>query len=200
MIRRLEDPGFVKIEYTRKIADERYKFFESSCGFEPLPLRQIRRVPCVRRVERLVHIELNQYRRECTTCTRRLECGAMHTEWFEIEEEKTMAVMENWALWMSDAAPYNVNCQLKNVWELCQRDIGGIGLSPTSTDVIEAWHRQQAQEDVLLAEFSRLQVGSKSVASRGFKLMGQTSAAAALGNPSDLEKLETPNWPLVLKR
>lgn len=49
-------------------------------------------------IERLVHIELNQYRRECTTCTRRLECGAMHTECFEIEGDKPMAVMENWAL------------------------------------------------------------------------------------------------------
>jgi len=32
MIKRVEDPGFVKIGYTRNIADERYKFFESSCG------------------------------------------------------------------------------------------------------------------------------------------------------------------------
>ncbi|KAK1056329.1 hypothetical protein LTR74_014989 [Friedmanniomyces endolithicus] len=100
---------------------------------------------------------------------------------------------------MSDAAPYNANGQLKKVWELYQRDLGGIGLSPTSTDVIEAWRRQRAQEDIVLAKFSRLQVGSKSVASRGFKLMGQTSAAAALGDPSDLEKLETPNLPLFLK-
>lgn len=182
MIKRVEDPGFVKIGYTRNIADERYKFFESSCGFEPLPLRQIRRIPCVRRVERLVHNELNRFRRECTTCMRRLECGALHTEWFEVEGERAMAVMESWALWMSDAAPYCADGQLQEFWEQHQYKLEEIGLWPTSTNVIEAWHRQQALESSLVVEFSRLQVGLKSVGRRNVT----QPSVAALEAPSDL--------------
>jgi hypothetical protein len=192
MIKRLEDPGFVKIGYTQKIADVRYKFFESSCGFEPLPLRQIRRVPSVRRVERLVHNELNQYRRECTTCTRRLECGALHTEWFEVEEERAMAVMENWALWMSDAAPYRADGRLQHFWGQHLRNLEEIGLWPTSTNVIEAWHKQQAQERSLVVGFSRLQIGLKSVERRTQPL------AAALEAPSQLEPPISSSAPFVL--
>lgn len=55
IIERATDPGYVKIGYTTKGADDRFAYFESHCGFVPVPLRQLRHVPSVWRVERLVH-------------------------------------------------------------------------------------------------------------------------------------------------
>jgi hypothetical protein len=80
MVQRREDPGFFKIGITKRVADLRFAFFQSSCDFEAVPVRQIRRVACVGRVERLVQVELTWYRRESTTCGNMRECRTLHSE------------------------------------------------------------------------------------------------------------------------
>lgn len=58
MITRHADPGFFKIGMTPMVADDRFALLEYFCGHVVIPLRQIRKVPYIRRVENLVHAEL----------------------------------------------------------------------------------------------------------------------------------------------
>nr|POF01220.1 hypothetical protein CFP56_21168 [Quercus suber] len=48
MVKRAEDQGLLKIGITHRVANDKFAYFESVCGFVSLPLRQIRRFPCVR--------------------------------------------------------------------------------------------------------------------------------------------------------
>ncbi|KAB8236029.1 uncharacterized protein BDW43DRAFT_17937 [Aspergillus alliaceus] len=64
-----------------------YPYTPSSPGPSKGPaLEPGRKVPYVHRVERLIHLELNDHRvRDMGKCE---ECGKMHQEWFEISAEK----------------------------------------------------------------------------------------------------------------
>lgn len=93
MLRRQEDPGFLRIGYTKQIADMQFDFFQSECGFDPIPIRQIRRVACVRRVERFVHTELIERRKESTACAGNPKCETLHSEWFAEEQDRADSVM-----------------------------------------------------------------------------------------------------------
>lgn len=146
MLRRHEDLGFVKIGITYRIADDRFSYFTSSCGFVPTPLRQIRHVSYVRRLERIIHAELKSYRRECTTCSHRTDCGALHKEWFEVDEDLSLEVLEKWARWMTYADPYSVDGCLKTMWMDLHLEIRGCGQLPTSEKFTEALKAQQARE------------------------------------------------------
>lgn len=161
MVERREDPGFFKIGVTKQVADLRFAFFQSSCGFEPVPLRQIRRVACVGRVERLVQAELTQHRRESTTCRDRRECRTLHSEWFEGDTDPAICVMEKWARWMNDADPYEVEGQLKTTWVKILCELEEKHLPPTCNNIVEASERQQAQEHSLISMFRELRIGQK---------------------------------------
>lgn len=161
MLRRHDDPGFLKIGITNMIADDRFRYISSSCGFEPIPLRQIRHIPYVKRVERLVHTELMSYRRECTTCIHRVECATLHAEWFEVDEDFALAVMQRWARWMFEADPYDIDGKLKTSWMQLYHDLRDSGQLLTSIRIVEVLEAQQAQEDALVAQFSRMSIGRK---------------------------------------
>jgi hypothetical protein len=54
------------------------------------------KVPHVQRIEKLVHIELVNYRKK-----RRCEgCGKTHIEWFDIDEAKAVKVYQKWRDWI----------------------------------------------------------------------------------------------------
>ncbi len=60
----------------------------------------VRKVPCVKRVERLIHLELaeRQVKRQCTAC------GKEHREWFEVEASQAGVrgvdeVVRRWVGW-----------------------------------------------------------------------------------------------------
>jgi hypothetical protein len=164
MVRRLEDPGFVKIGITYKIADYRFSFFTSACGFEPIPLRQIRHVPYVRRVERLVHTELKSYRRGCTTCINRAECETLHTECVQVKEEVAPDIMEAWARWANYADPYSVDGKLEASWMDLELEIRHRGQLPTSdkiTKELQAQQVQQAQENAFVSLFANMSLRRK---------------------------------------
>ena len=161
MVERREDPGFFKIGITKQVADLRFAFFQSSCGFEAMPVRQIRRVACVGRVERLVQAELSQYRRESTTCGNRRECRTLHSEWFEGDTDPAIRVMEKWARWTTDADPYEVSGQLKTFGVKFLCELEQKHLSPTCRNMVEASERQQAQERPLINMFHELRIGKR---------------------------------------
>ena len=161
MVERREDPGFFKIGITKQVADLRFAFFQSSCGFEPVPVRQIRRVACVGRVERLVQAELIRYRGESTTCGNRRECRTLHSEWFEGDKDPAIHIMGEWARWMTEADPYEVSGQLKTSWVKILREVEENCLQPTCKNLVKAYERAQAQENLLISMFSELRIRRK---------------------------------------
>lgn len=156
MIERAIDPGYVKIGCTAKVADDRFAYSESSCAFVPLPVRQLRHVPSVRRVERLVHNELARYRRESTTCVDNPTCGAMHSEWFQVDREHAIEVMVRWTQWMSEADPYDVDGQLRTSWVQLFHDLVFAGKLPTNAEISGYSRKQEKEQQSLLDQFTNL--------------------------------------------
>jgi hypothetical protein len=156
VIERPTDPGYVKIGYTTKVADDRFVYFETHCGFVPVPVRQLRHVPSVWRVERLVHNELSRYRRQSTTCVDNPTCGSLHSEWFQVDKEQAIEVMVRWSNWMSEADPYDVDGRLKLAWVQLYRDLASIGKLPTSAEVMAHWRQQEEEHQLLVDQFANL--------------------------------------------
>ena len=107
MFRSEADHGFIKIGYTTQVLDTRLASIQEECGYTPIPIRQIRGVPNVERVEQLVHAELAQQRRRTTACLDKPKCNTVHKEWFETAESLALKVMENFSRWMLEAEPYD---------------------------------------------------------------------------------------------
>ena len=66
----------------------------------------VRKVPCVHRVERLIHLELAGQRKKQEECE---TCGREHREWFEVEASKSGvravdAVVRKWVGWAEEEA------------------------------------------------------------------------------------------------
>ncbi|KAM0263414.1 hypothetical protein ACHAQJ_001270 [Trichoderma viride] len=93
---------FVKLGYTIRSPDERYKEWELSCNRVPKPLYEDAiSVPNAHRVEALCHAELDYCRRrvDCTGCLKQ------HIEWFEIAPREAISVIQKWSKWMA-SHPY----------------------------------------------------------------------------------------------
>jgi len=90
----------------------------------------------------------------CTSV--RMWCGAPHTDEFEVDEGQAFAVMKYWALWMSDAAPFQADGRLTAFWQTYEHRLDEQGQSLTSAFVIGAWREQQAEKESLVAHLSRL--------------------------------------------
>jgi len=153
---REKDLGHVKIGFTTMVADDRFVSFESLCGFIPIPLRQIRHVPCIRRTERLVHSELGQHRKYCTTCVNNPNCRTLHSEWFEVGKRHAMEIMGRWARWMTEADPYEVDGSLKTYWDRIFKGLKARHQLLASKEVLEIWERQRAQDDLLVKRLESL--------------------------------------------
>jgi hypothetical protein len=166
IIERVTDPGYVKIGYTTIVADDRFAYFESYCGFVPVPIRQFRHIPSVWRVERLVHNELSRYRRQSTTCVDNPTCGSLHSEWFQVDKEHAIEVMVRWSKWMSEASPYDVNGLLKTAWVQLYSDLASVSKLPTSAEAIEHWRQQEKEERLLVDQFASLGLKKTPLMSR----------------------------------
>lgn len=70
-------------------------YHQSSRDGEPL------KIPHVHRIEKLMHIELDNYRKK-RTCD---GCGKNHIEWFDIDEAKAKDVFQKWRDWINQK-PY----------------------------------------------------------------------------------------------
>jgi len=78
------------------------------------------KVPHVNRVEKLVHAELQEFRKSTKTCT---GCGKKHDEWFEVDEDHAMAVFMKWKKWIK-TSPYEQN--EKGEWRLRKSEMKGL--------------------------------------------------------------------------
>ncbi|KAI4210045.1 MAG: hypothetical protein LQ351_007095 [Letrouitia transgressa] len=93
--------GLVKIGWTSRGVDDRLNDWRQSCGHLPrriFPTEYITKpIPHAKRVERLIHAELNGVRRREAKCGK---CSSSHWEWFEVSNAKAIAVAEKWTAWM----------------------------------------------------------------------------------------------------
>lgn len=64
-------------------------------------ISQTRMMRYARRVEQLVHWELDAYRRK-EHCTR---CNRVHREWFDVSKEVVLEAVERWEVWVASHSP-----------------------------------------------------------------------------------------------
>jgi hypothetical protein len=105
-------PGLRKIGYSKNVLT-RQKQWDASCRrhhvYKPLP--DDGGVLHARRVEKLIHAELKDFRKraECDQCKRR------HCEWFEVSEEHLEKVFLKWKDWI-EQRPYEQD--FGDIWRL----------------------------------------------------------------------------------
>ncbi|KAI4160392.1 MAG: hypothetical protein LQ342_005803 [Letrouitia transgressa] len=106
--------GLAKIGWTRKDVDDRLKGWRRQCGHLPrriFPTEYVTKpIPHAKRVELLIHAELNGMRRRECECDK---CGKSHNEWFEVSNARAIAVAEKWTAWMLKE-PYADDGKLKD--------------------------------------------------------------------------------------
>lgn len=105
-------PGYLKIGFTTRSIECRKNDISRRCNIYLQTVidedqSQFRHCYIV---ERLVHMELNAYRR-----TQLCNCGTEHQEWFEIEEERALEVVGRWRRWVIDAL--DSTGQLRSYWQ-----------------------------------------------------------------------------------
>ena len=77
-------------------------------------------------VENLIHTELSNYRRifKCKRCgighmlnPNKHESRVSHGEWFEIDKDKALEVVERWRRWAIEQEPYTLYGELRDFWD-----------------------------------------------------------------------------------
>ena len=98
--------GFVKIGYTTRSSATRHEEWAFYCNRKPKtlypdPANPQLPVPNARRVEALCHAELKHrnIRIDCHGCSK------PHIEWFQVDLEEAIAVIQKWSKWML-TSPY----------------------------------------------------------------------------------------------
>jgi hypothetical protein len=112
----LENFGAVKIGMTNNLA-RRLADWNRACNrthmYHPASQRgEISKIPHVSRIEKLIHIELKQCRKQrwCESC------GKNHVEWFVVGETLVTQIFRKWHDWIMQK-PYALNAITKE-WEL----------------------------------------------------------------------------------
>ena len=124
-------PRFCKIGRTEAL-DKRLSEIKNHVGGEMVEIFSFR-MTCANRVEKLIHLELQEERRQFH-CQK---CSAVHDEWFELGKEgikRTKTVVERWEKWVAKR-PYNGK-RLR--WRERLR-IDLLGLSQKNRDSLWPW-------------------------------------------------------------
>ena len=117
ILRRIQEPRFLKIGRTTKDIKDRQKAIEPCVGkTEVIYGKDLVQVSNHTRLERLIHTEL--WRRErkfqCFNCSQKHQS---HREWFEgISDEEAIEVVNRWRNWML-SEPYRSG-KLRFLWQL----------------------------------------------------------------------------------
>jgi hypothetical protein len=131
--------GYYKVGLTTDLAP-RLQSWEKQCGRElmsyfPRSEEDLRPVPHISRVERLIHAELAEYRRKEERC-QGTTCGKSHQEWFEVDEQLALRVVRKWIAWMRKE-PY-VQINGGSTWVLDIHLVGSIKeiCTPLSKEIL----------------------------------------------------------------
>jgi hypothetical protein len=105
-----EQEGLYKIGYAMNVTKRKHAL-EWNCGIQVKTTDVWGKIECIKRTERLVHIDLDHRRRKWKC----VKCGHTHGEWFEVDEDLAIATVDRWVTWMR-RTPYNEDATLKRVW------------------------------------------------------------------------------------
>ncbi|BCS19429.1 GIY-YIG nuclease family protein [Aspergillus puulaauensis] len=125
--------GHVKIGYAKDI-EKRMNEWSKQCGRTPekyFPSEQtdLEPVPHRFRVEQLVHAELARYRKVEPKCGK---CGRRHVEWFEVDVNFAISVVQKWVNWMRERPYEPVELENGGIrWVLSKRHMDNIALLST---------------------------------------------------------------------
>ena len=114
-------PGFVKIGMTKEPPQKRINNQSARCKlvYQLIYDHQGKSFPHFAIVEKLIAKDLQNYRRKftCSNCKRpHAEKGTEHGEWYEIDEEAALRVIEKWRQWIVKYAPYTPDQRLHAYW------------------------------------------------------------------------------------
>jgi len=99
----LEHFGMAKIGFTKDLK-ARLQQWNTKCKRTHSYHGELAQIPHVSRIERLMHIELKEYRMQ-----RRCEgCPATHREWFNVGEMQAVRVFRKWQEWI-EMEPYKLD-------------------------------------------------------------------------------------------
>ena len=100
-----EDPGYVKIGYTKQRAETRLGQWSCTCGQHAIEAYVSDWMPHAKRIERLITVELQLAgsRVEEKNCR---GCCKNHKEWFSISVSRAKEVVDHWTTWMKKFQPY----------------------------------------------------------------------------------------------
>ena len=105
-------PGFIKIGYTSKTPESRMLDQWYNCQPGSTIVHQVR-VAFPRRVEELIHRELQAVRHKIITCR---VCGRSHNEWFRASTADVVAILDAWASISVKSPVYAPNGLLNSWW------------------------------------------------------------------------------------
>ncbi|KAJ1323555.1 GIY-YIG nuclease family protein [Microdochium nivale] len=138
-----EDPGFVKIGWTKhSTVQRRLDGLASDCGYTPkLLYASPREVPFAQRAETLVHYELAHERRVERVCR---QCRSSHQEWFEVDISRAVAVVKAWEVLMmlpDNKGLYDAGSgRLTDSWALILSSLVGSGLTVTAKALADHYY------------------------------------------------------------
>jgi len=117
---RAKPEQWVKIGITRNM-EERKKSLSARCGIRDLTdcddvLEEPMPMPLLRRVERLCHEELDNFRRPLDCNETDTGCDTVHKEWFNVTEEVAIRTVKRWLSFISQS-PYSRHGNLQSEWE-----------------------------------------------------------------------------------
>ena len=151
---RASSPGYVKIGWSAHTATYRVGQW-SKCGYEPRLLFGTENVPHAQRVEKLTHYELmKEWRRE-PECNRGTGCHVQHQEWFEVDVEKAVQILADWADFMERAQPYDENGYLKRRWVTAVESMNRNGELITGRKLLEMYERSVTVKATLVEAASQ---------------------------------------------
>ncbi|RMD42622.1 hypothetical protein DV735_g2491, partial [Chaetothyriales sp. CBS 134920] len=122
--------GKVKIGYTTRDVQTRFHEWQTKCKHPAQDcvdrdLSSKTLVVNVKRLEHLIHAELEEYRVVQQDC----QCGQMHNEWFATTEQHVKQVIQKWTKWMTAKVRFEAavggkliaqNTKEKEIQELCK--------------------------------------------------------------------------------
>lgn len=119
--------GYVKIGRTKNpIEDRMNKWGKCEIGCIYIEDSENAKFRHYELVENLIHTELSNYRRKfkCKKCGKghmlnpnKLESRVSHGEWFEIDKDKALQVVERWRRWAIEQEPYTLYGELRDFWD-----------------------------------------------------------------------------------
>lgn len=111
---------WVKIGITRDVK-ERIRDLKRECGFTDLTecfsSEGLVRMDLLRRMERVCHEELNNFRRtiQCKEGVNGAKCNTLHAEWFEVHEDVAIRTVKRWRKFL-DYKPYEDDGRMSEFW------------------------------------------------------------------------------------